>query len=69
VKIFTARVSPRDPEEIAAVRRAIDKWCREHVGVVLPVTHEKDYGMVELWDDRAVQVEPNTGRRLDGRDG
>ena len=24
----------------------------------------KDYGMIELWDDRAVQVVPNTGIRI-----
>jgi len=24
--------------------------------------------MLELWDDRAVQVIPNTGRRVDGAD-
>lgn len=24
---------------------------------------------LRLWDDRAVQVERNTGRRVDGRDG
>ena len=28
----------------------------------------KDYGMVELWDDRAVQVKPNTGERVDGKE-
>jgi hypothetical protein len=28
----------------------------------------KDYNMIRLYDDRAVQVEPNTGRRVDGND-
>jgi hypothetical protein len=28
---------------------------------VLPITNVKDYGMYELWDDRAKQVVPNTG--------
>lgn len=37
-------------------------WCRQHIGVVLPVKCVKDYGMVELWDDRAVRVVKNTGR-------
>lgn len=41
--------------------RAIQAWCREHLGTVLPITCVKDYGMVELYDDRAVQVRPNTG--------
>lgn len=40
---------------------AIRDWCREHIGQVLPVTCVKDFGMVELYDDRAVQVRPNTG--------
>lgn len=67
VKIVTARVSTPDPVERQAVAEAIFAWCREHIGVVLEVTHEKDYGMIELWDDRAVQVEANTGRRMDGQ--
>jgi hypothetical protein len=62
VRIFTARVS----HERDAVLPVIEEWCREHLGRVLPVTNTKDYGMVELWDDRAVQVVPNTGQRVDG---
>jgi hypothetical protein len=64
VKIFTARVA--DPRR-TNVRDVIEAWCLEHVGQVLEVTNVKDYGMVELWDDRAVQVEANTGRRMDGQ--
>jgi hypothetical protein len=44
----------------------IRKWCQEHLGQVLPITCTKDYGMIQLWDDRAIQVELNTGRRVDG---
>lgn len=40
---------------------AIQHWSRRHLGEVLPVTCVKDYGMIELYDDRAVQVRPNTG--------
>lgn len=54
-----ARISKREAVKV------IEAWCLEHVGRVLPVTNEKDYGMVELWDDRAVQVIPNTGLRAD----
>lgn len=61
VRIMTARVSTRDPEELHAVRSAILTWCIQHLGVGLEVTCVKDYAMVELWDDRAVQVTPNTG--------
>ena len=30
------------------------------------MTHEKDFRMIQLWDDRCVQVIPNTGLRADG---
>jgi len=39
----------------------IEEWCRQHIGQVLEVTNVKDFGMIELWDDRAIQVESNTG--------
>jgi glutaredoxin 2 len=64
VRIFTARVG--GPSELAAAARPhIEQWCREHIGRKLAVTATKDFGMYELWDDRAVQVECNTGRRMD----
>lgn len=78
VRIFTARVdgggvaiSMGNPEgnkvrDVVAVKRHIQAWCLEHVGCVLPITNVKDYGMIELWDDRVVQVIPNTGQRADG---
>jgi len=47
--------------EAAAAIEAIRAWCREHLGQVLTVTCVKDYAMVELYDDRCVQVRPNTG--------
>lgn len=61
VKIFTARVSDHPHRDIAPVKAAIENWCVEHIGQVLEITNEKDYGMIECWDDRCVQVEPNTG--------
>ena len=60
VRIFTARVSQASDEQ--AVRRNIEAWCAKYIGKVLPITNVKDYAMVELWDDRAVQVEHNTGK-------
>lgn len=50
----------RVQEAIKAVE-AIRSWCRQHIGHVLTITCVKDYAMVELWDDRCVQVRPNTG--------
>ena len=62
VRIFTARVSSTVPlhrrlDQVTSIGR----WCKKHIGVELPVTAEKDNTMVELWDDRAVRVELNTG--------
>jgi hypothetical protein len=62
VRILTARASSlHPPEELAATTEAIHAWCAEHLGKVLPVTAEKDYYMVELWDDRAIGVQRDTG--------
>lgn len=62
VRIFTARVGVtkdnRDPEQ---ARQFIQAWCLMHFGKVLEVTNLKDFGMIELWDDRCIQVRANTG--------
>ena len=70
VKIVTARVSPqRDLQgrtvTLEAERKQIEDWCVTHLGQVVPITCCKDYGMVELVDDRAIQVVPNRGIRVD----
>lgn len=56
VRIFTARAS--SPKQVPPIR----EWSLKHIGIVLPVTNVKDFGMLELWDDRCVRVVPNTGR-------
>lgn len=61
VRIFTARVSGADRK---SETKRIRLWCYEVIGQALPVTNEKDYDMIEYWDDRAVQVIPNTGRTI-----
>lgn len=63
VKIVTARA--QSAERVME----IEQWCRLHVGQWLPVTNEKDGYMLELWDDRAVTVERNTGRILSHKRG
>lgn len=68
VKIFTARVAVSNEDDRNHIIDAIQNWCVKHGLPKLPVTNEKDFGMVELWDDRAVQVVPNTGKRVDGAD-
>lgn len=55
VKIFTARI--HTPEALPH----IVQWMRKHGLPHLEITNVKDFGMIELWDDRAVQVEANTG--------
>jgi len=55
VKIFTARAAA--PRQIAAVK----KWLARHGLPDLEVTNAKDLRMIELWDDRCVQVTTNLG--------
>jgi len=62
VRIFTARIS--NPVDKIKAIVAIQTWCEKQFGVRLEVTNVKDFGMIELWDDRAVQVEKNTGIRM-----
>jgi hypothetical protein len=58
VRIMTARAGKgADDLHIANIKR----FCRLHIEQELPITCEKDFNMIELWDDRAVQVEVNTG--------
>ena len=76
VRIFTARVEratvalsmagpDRDPaQNFSVVETCIRLWCEKHIGRPLPITCCKDYGMIELWDDRCIQVIPNTGRTI-----
>lgn len=73
VRILTARVSEPNVTRYALERKIdrqqakreieapIHDWCMKHLGVTLPLTAEKDGWMLELYDDRAVQVEFNTG--------
>ena len=62
VRIFTARAS------IPAQIPFVEAWCLKWFGQVLPVTNVKDFRMIELWDDRCIQVVPNTGIRVDRKD-
>lgn len=62
VRILTARYSSAFPDREEAARH-IQDWTDYHLGERLRVTCEKDFDMVELWDDRAVGVVFNTGSR------
>ena len=61
VKLVTARAEFPDQVEL------IKKWLKKH-DLDMEITNKKDFGMIQLWDDRAVQVIPNTGERADGKE-
>ena len=61
-----ASVSPAESEALLAASW-IRSWCAKYIGRYLPITCVKDHAMVELWDDRAVTVERNTGERTTSR--
>lgn len=68
VVIVTARVYPDTKGEYELSRKAIEDWCNHVFGRVLEVTCLKDPMMDEIWDDRAVRVEKNTGLISDQSD-
>lgn len=72
VKIFTARVAGNmpnclvtgEPVTVGMMTSAVQDHLEKHGLPRLECTATKDHLMVALWDDRAVQVIPNTGRTL-----
>jgi hypothetical protein len=68
VWILTARVCYGDPhgQEII-IRRWLEEVLGDLASKIERVTSEKTMEIIEMWDDRAVQVIPNTGERADGR--
>lgn len=74
VRIVTARVRPEGGDfeclttheriNNAKIKGAIEQWCIKYIGQRLEVTCCKDLNMIELWDDRAIQMIPNTGTPL-----
>lgn len=75
VRIVTARVAAYqrsnddgvvDSTEFAETqRKMITEWCLENIGVALESTATKDFQMIQLWDDRCVQVISNTGLAIE----
>jgi hypothetical protein len=62
VIIFTARVHPVHGEEsIAKAEQAIKDFCVKVFGRELEITCLKDPRFDEIWDDKAVRVEQDTG--------
>lgn len=76
VRIFTARVAVTGEYSDISNRYAdesfkqeqikmINEWCLKVFDCVLPITCQKDHRMIELWDDRVVQVVRDTGQTLE----
>ena len=64
IKIMTARVAIVEQAKLA--RPAIKAWVEKHVGISdIEVTNQKDLGMLLLYDDRAIQIVPNTGLSIE----
>lgn len=67
IKILTARVAPRTGrDDSEKAREYVQKWCEKNLGFSPEITYVKDASMVALFDDRAVAVEPNSGKVLGG---
>ena len=47
--------------KVWTAREFVQDWCWRVLGFVPEITHEKDHLMLNLFDDRVVQVEPNSG--------
>ncbi|WGA02976.1 hypothetical protein NFK84_14705 [Enterobacter ludwigii] len=60
VRVFTARAG----DDVQ--KKAVTDWLNENGLSGLEVTNMKAFGMVELWDDRAVRVRKNTGKPCSG---
>lgn len=61
VVIFTARVSGKDGEANNYATHHIAKWLRKHGLGNLEITCIKRMDFSIIYDDRAIQVETNTG--------
>lgn len=71
VKIMTARAGLREEDPDTWQKFWVNWviWSTREFGTVLQVTDRKDFSMIELYDDRAVSIESNTGRILtEGRE-
>lgn len=64
VRIVTARAFGEGGQIRTGVVEALDHWMEQHIGQKLPITCQKDFGMIVLYDDRCIQVQRNTGEIL-----
>lgn len=59
VHLFTARVS--DPDDAAEAHAIINDWATKNGFTFASITAVKHKFFTEFWDDRAIQVIPNSG--------
>lgn len=68
VVIYTARMTPGvefgQINNIEKTKSAIENWCYDHIGYVLPITNIKSYADV-YYDDKCSRIIPNTGLTLE----
>lgn len=65
VVIFTARVAVEEgfsKEQVLHQHKLISAWTKKHLGVSLRATALKSRHLIQIFDDRAVGVVPNTGK-------
>lgn len=64
VVILTARLNSKahTPAQLKYTRRLIGAWTKKYIGQRLPSTAEKHPMMSAIYDDKARQVIPNTGK-------
>lgn len=65
IRILTARAATSNKDRETQIKKISD-WCFKYFGERFLVTAEKDSGTMEIWDDRAIQIIKNTGKRADG---
>ena len=64
VVIITARMNTQvhTKRQLIFTRKLIEHWAKKYIGKALPCTAEKHHSMAVIYDDRAIQVIPNTGK-------
>lgn len=56
-KIFTGRAHNAKQETLYA----IEDWCKKNIEQVLEIVDYKDHDLIFFYDDKAIEVEYNTG--------
>jgi hypothetical protein len=64
VVVLTARMNSKEhtPAQLKYTSKLIAGWTKKYLGVSLPCTSEKHHSMQVIYDDRAIAIDPKTGR-------